>query len=348
MDSRQPRSDAIQLSPSDRLMEMINGYLLSQVVHVMAKLNIADHIVAGSETSDELAETTATNPGALYRLLRACASYGLLEETEQGGFAMTPMGELLRSEVPDSVRDYAAAIVAPGHWLPFGRLDTTIATGQSTVNDTLGMGLWEYYSQNEEEGRHFAGAMSDLSALAARDVPANYDVSGFKRIVDVGGSHGALLSALLEHAPKAEGVLFDLPDVIETAKETIDGAAPRDRVQLVGGDFFREIPLQGDLYVLKHILHDWPDEQALTILRGIHAAAAPESTLLIVELLVPDGPDGAEQSSTFLDDLLMLTLFGARERRADEYEALLSKAGYGKRRVIQTDGPYGLIEAVRV
>lgn len=334
-----------EVSPSLQLLDVIHGYWLAQVVHVTAKLNIADLITAGSKTADELAEATATNPDALYRLLRTGAGYGLLEEVERGTFALTPIGETLRSDVPGSIRDYAIAVVAPGHWLPFGRLDKAIETGQPTFNDTFGMDLWEYYAQNEEEGTHFAGAMSDLSAIAAQEVPASYDVSAFKKIVDVGGSHGMLLMGLLNNAPEAEGVLLDLPNVIEGAKGTIDGSSFSNRIQLIGGDFFQEIPSGGDLYVLKQILHDWPDEQAATILKNIHRAAAPQSKLIIVEHLIPGKP---EPSYVFLVDLLMLILFGARERRQDEFEVLLSGSGYKLERVMPTTGLFSVIEAVRV
>src|SRR5262249_34591897 len=304
----------------------IYGYWLSQMVHVAAKFGVADHLADGPKTSQALSQEIAADPDALYRLLRACASFGLLSEGESRTFALTPLGGLLRSDVTGSLRDYAIAVIAPGHWLPLGHLDQAIQSGKPQAKQVLGMELWEYYAQQQEEGAHFARTMGYLSATAAREVVAHYDVSQVKHIVDVGGSHGMLLTTLLQAAPTAKGVLFDLPHVIEEALEMVGSLGLNDRIELIGGDFFQEVPPGGDLYLLKQILHDWDDAHCLVLLKNIHRAARPQSKLLVVEMIVPDKP---EPSLVPLTDLAMLVLLGGRERSGHDFASLLGRAGDG-------------------
>jgi hypothetical protein len=326
-------------------MQMIDGYWLSQVVHVAAKFGIADHLADGPKTSQALAQEVAADPDALYRLLRACAGFGLLSEGESRTFALTPLGELLRSNATGSLRDYAIAVVAPGHWLPLGRLYQAIQSGQPQAPQVLGMELWEYYAQHEEESTHFARTMGYLSATAALDVVANYDVSQVKHIVDVGSSHGMLLTALLQAAPTAKGVLFDLPHVIEQARAVVGSLGLHDRVELISGDFLQDVPPGGDLYLLKQILHDWDDAHCLVLLQNIHRAAQPQSKLLVIEMVVPDQP---EPSLAPLIDLAMLVLLGGRQRSGHDFASLLGRAGYRVERIIPTAGLFSVVEAVRV
>lgn len=321
-----------------QLMQMIDGYWVSQAVHVVAKLGVADHLVDAPQTSDALAQKVKAEPKAFYRLLRACASFGLFTEVEPGTFALTPLGELLCSDAQGSLRDRAMFVAAPGHWLPWGKLDQAVRSGTSTFRDACGMELWEYYAENQEEGMHFAKTMGHLSAWVAQDVVAEYDMSGVKKIVDVGGSQGVLLTALLQAAPTAQGILFDLPNVIEKAPELA-------RAESVSGDFFEEVPQGGDLYLLKHILHDWDDERCAAVLKNIHRAAQPNSKLLVIEMLVPEQP---EPSPVFYLDLTMLVLLEGRERSQQEFETLLSSAGFAIERVIPTSSMISIIEAARV
>jgi O-methyltransferase domain/Dimerisation domain len=341
----EPTDGGSGVAPSLQLMQMIHGFVLSQVVNVAAKLGVADHLADGPKTSHALAQDIAADPDALYRLLRACAGFGLFSEVESQTFALTPLGDLLRSNATGSLRDYAIFGLAPGLWLPFGHLEQAIRSGKPQAKQVLGMELWEYFSQHEEESTPFAAAMSYLSAGAAREVVARYDVSQAKKIVDVGGSHGMLLTALLQAAPAAEGVLFDLPHVIEHARTVVGSLGLNDRVALRSGDFFQEVPPGGDLYLLKQILHDWDDAHCLVLLKNIHRAARSQSRLLVVEMLMPDQPG---PSVVTLMDLSMLVLFGGRERSGKDFESLLVRAGYLVQRVIPTAGLFSVVEAVRV
>jgi len=345
-DEHSPITAPAEPPPAARLFQMINGYQVSQVVAAAAQLGVADALSDGPRSSAELAEATGAHPDALARLLRACATVGLFTEVERGRFALTPVGACLRSD-GHSLRDAAIGLTGPAHWQPWARLVDAVLTGRPVARDALGMDIREYARTHPDEGARFARAMSDLSTAVSAQVAACYDASGFERIVDVGGSQGALLAGLLEAAPRATGVLFDVPEVIAGAGAAIAARGLADRVKLVGGDFFEATPPGGDLYLLKSILHDWPDEDAARILESCYRAARPGSTLLVVEGLLPSGP---APSSIHLMDLAMLVAVDGRERTREEYEELLEGAGYQLERVIPIPAsyyPWNLIEARR-
>jgi hypothetical protein len=319
-------------------MQMMMGLWVAQIAGTAARFGVADLIARGVTKSEELARECAADPGSFYRFLRAAATAGLFVETEPGTFANTPVGDCLRTDTPGTVRDFLIAETAPGHWLPWGRLYDAVKSGQHAASDALGTPVWDYYKANPEEGLSFARGMGNLSALVAMDVTRLYDPSGFGRIVDVGGSQGVLLRALLERAPQARGVLFDLPEVVDTAPA-------HERVEIVKGSFFESVPEGGDLYVLKSILHDWPDDRCEEILANVRRAAPAGATLLLVETILAEAP--APSPVTFMD-MNMLVMLGGRERTAAEYAAMLRRNGFETQRVIPTGGMFGLIEAKKV
>lgn len=328
-------------TPAVELRRMIFGHLVSQTVATVARLGVADQLSRGPESSAVLARSTGADPDALDRLLRAAAGLGLVDEVEPSVFALAPLGEWLRSD-GQNLRDLAVALAGKGHWRPVERLHDVVMTGRPAAEPALGTDLWDYYRQNPEEGAAFAAAMGNVSAAVAQEVVASYDTAPFRRIVDVGGSHGVLLAALLEANPEATGVLFDRPEVIAGAREVLEARGLAERVDLVEGDFFEEVPSGGDLYLLKHILHDWDDATAGRILDRCREAAAPGTTLLVVERLLGPGADAVAA----LADLLMLVLFGGRERTAAEYRRLLEGAGWRVQRVLPLS-MFGLVEATR-
>jgi SAM-dependent methyltransferase len=334
-----------QLPLPQQLLWMTQGYILSQVVHVIAKLGIADHLTDGARTSHALAQATETDPDALDRLLLTGAAFGLLEEVEPHSFTLTPLGELLRSDVPGSVRDYAVAMVAPEHWLPCGHLEQTIRSGKPSFPEVFGMDLWEYHAQHTEEGVDYCKMLGNVSALIVDDIVARYDVTPFQKIVDVGANEGRLLARLLSAAPAAKAVLFDLPHMIAEARAVVDKLAVSGRIELIGGDFFQEVPGGGDLYILMRILHLWDDAQCSVILRNIHRVSKPQGKLLIIERLLPVRP---EPSPIYFSDLNMLLRVGGRERSLKNFHTLLGSAGYTIERIIPISGFFNVIEAVRV
>ena len=330
--------------PPVAMIGLITGYWLSQAVGVVAKLGVADHLSNGPTTCDELARSVGADSSALYRVLRLLSSVGVFTQVAPRSFGLTALGETLRSDAPGSVRNFAITETAPGHWLPWGRLDESVRTGKSSAHAALGMELFEWYAQNPDEAGFFNAAMGNLSALAAGELVRVFDFSGFRKVVDVGGAHGVLLSSILHASPTTRGVLFDLPHVIATAGERIVALGLADRCDLISGDFFEAVPVGGDLHLLKQIIHDWDDERATRLLMNCHRALAPQGTLLMVEMVVP--PNN-EPSPAQAMDLNMLVLLGGRERTEEEYQHLLAEVGFRLVRIIPTHSPFNVIEAIR-
>ena len=330
--------------PSVAMMGLITGYWVSQAVGVAAHLGVADQLRTGPRHNDDLARAVGANPQALYRVLRLLASMGVFAEVAPGSFGLTPLGETLTSDAPGSVRNFAITETAPGHWLPWGRLDASVRSGQPMAREALGMELFDWYAQNPEEAGFFNAAMGNLSALAAGELVRVYDFSGVRTVADIGGAHGVLLAAVLRANPAARGILFDLPHVIATAGDAIAAEGLSQRCELVSGDFFEEVPAGADLHLLKQIVHDWDDERAIRLLQNCHRALAPGGKVLLVEMVVPaDNRPSPAQAM----DLNMLVLLGGRERTEAEYRELLGAAGFRLERVIPTHSPFGVLEATR-
>ena len=334
-----------QAPPAASMMGLITGYWVSQAVGVVALLGVADQLGEGGRDSDELARAVGAEPRALYRVLRLLASLGVFAESVPGSFALTPLGETLRSDAPDSVRNFAITETAPGHWLPWGRLHESVLSGQPMAREALGMELWDWYAKNPKEAGFFSAAMGNLSALAASELLRVYDFSAVHTVADIGGAHGVLLTAILRANPGTRGILFDLPHVIETAENAIATEGLSQRCELVSGDFFEEVPEGADLHLLKQIVHDWDDERATRLLQNCHRALAPAGKLLLVEMVVP--PDNRPSPAQAMD-LNMLVMLGGRERTEQEYEHLFQAAGFRLERAIPTHSPFSVLEATRI
>jgi hypothetical protein len=318
---------------------LIFGQVASQVTAAVARLGLPDALARGPRAADDLSDALGVHSAGLARLLRAAGAIGLLAEVEPGVFGLTVRGEWLRSQ-PPSLRDLAIALAAPGHSRSVERLHDAVVTGGPVAADALGTDLWDYFARTPEEGSTFAAAMGNVSEVVGEELVRRFDVSRFTRVVDVGGSRGVVLAHVLAAAPSATGVLFDRPDVVAGARAELARRGLDRRVEVVGGDFFAEVPASGDLYLLKHIVHDWDDEPATRILANCRRAAAPGATLVLIERLL--GP--AADDVTHLADLLMLVMFGGRERTRDEYERLLGDAGWSLRHVLPL-GMLWLLEA---
>jgi SAM-dependent methyltransferase len=336
---------ALAAPAAAQMMQLITGYWLSQAVGVAARLGVADELVAGPRSSDDLARAVGAQPQALYRLLRLLASIGVFRQEAPGRFALAPLGETLRSDAPDSVRNFAITETAFGHWQPWGRLLDSVRTGRPMAQETLGGELFDWYGQHPDEAAFFTAAMGNLSALAAGELVRVYDVSAARTVVDVGGAHGMLLGAILQANPAARGILFDLPHVIATAASSIEAQGLGGRCELVSGDFFEVVPEGADLHVLKQIVHDWDDERAARLLTSCHRALRPDGKLLLVEMVVPEDnrPDLAQAM-----DLNMLVVLGGRERTGEEYRKLLASVGFRMEHVLATHSPFSVIEATPV
>jgi hypothetical protein len=328
--------------PGQQLIERVTGYWISQVIGTIAQLGVADRLARGPRSSDELAPEVEAHPDSLYRLLRAGVSAGLLQEVSSRTFALTPMGELLRTEVPGSMRYMAISMSERAHWLPWGRLPEAIRTGRSTARAALGTDAWEHFNRHPEEASHFAQAMGGLTAFIASEVPHLHDFSRYPRVADIGGSQGVLLEAILRVHKSCRGILFDLPPIIDGARARIEAVGLAGRVELVGGSFLEPVIPAAEAYVLKHIIHDWDDAHSNTILRHIHQGSPAEARLFLVEMVMPD--DG-QPSPVSLMDLNMLVLVDGRERTAREFEALLGRASWALERITPSKSGVSLIEA---
>jgi len=325
-----------------QLLGHISSYWISQIIGVVARLRLADLLASGPLSSDALAPQVGAHPDGLYRLMRGGVAAGLFTAVPPRTFTLTPLGACLRSEVPGSMRDMAIMMTAPGHWRPWGDLFTAVQTGHATAHKALGVNLWEHYVKNPEESSHFDRAMGTFSSFVAAEVARLHDFSSYARVVDVGGSQGVLLAAVLQAHPSCRGILFDLPHVIDGARARVEAEGLGQRMDLVAGSFFEPVIPAAEAYLLKHILHDWDDASSTSILRQIHRAALPGARLLVVEMVMPDG---GEPSRTTLMDLNMLVLVDGRERTAREYEELLASTGWALERITPAPSGVSLIEA---
>ena len=328
--------------PSAQMLQFVMGSWLAQAVGAAARLSLADHLAAGPKRADELARDASADPDAVFRLMRALASVGVFTLGD-GRFALTPLGETLRTGVPGSIRNFAIAETDTPHWATWARFTSAVKEGRKMAHEALGMEFWEYYAQNPEEGEQFSRAMTDLSWLASSAVLETYDFSGVHRVVDVGGAHGALLREILRAQPAATGVLFDLPHVARNARADLERSDLASRIEVVPGDFFERVPAGGDVYLLKHILHDWDDTHSVRILKSVRAAAKPSSKILVVEFALPEA---ADPTPAHFVDLNMLVVLDGRERTQREYASLFEQAGLRLSRSIPTSGPLAISEAV--
>ncbi|NNB88033.1 SAM-dependent methyltransferase [Corallococcus exiguus] len=331
-------------SPTQQLHLAITSYWRTQVIGTVARLGIADLLEEGARDSDSLATQLGVHPDALFRLMRAGLATGIFVAFAERTFALTPMGEGLCSNVPGSLRELAIIQASPSHWLPWGRLPEAIRTGSSPIQAALGSDIWAHFAKNPDEAEHFARSMGDWSEMVASQVARHVDFSPFARVADIGGSHGDLLAQVLRAHPSCRGILFELPQVAESAKPVLESRGIASRVDVVTGNFFEPGMPAAEAYLLKHILHDWEDDACSTLLRRLHEAAPAAARLFVVEMVIPDNrtPD-----ITHLMDLNMLVVANGRERTYNEFQALLSATGWKVQRLIPTQSGTSILEVVK-
>ena len=293
-----------------QMSDMIRAYRISQIVGTIALLEIPDRLASGARTAGELASLIDCHAGATHRLMRAASDLGLVELGPDALFTLTALGHSLRSDVTGSVRDSAIALTSSGHWLPWGRLSVAVRTGRRQTAETLGAELFEYYSDNPAEGRAFTGAMSVSSMEVAGGVAHVLDTSSAKLVVDVGGASGALISTLLMKNPALTGAILERSEVVPRAQAAVAERGLASRCHVFEGNFFLSVP-EADIFLLKHIIHDWDDDQSILILSNCARALRPKGRVVLVERVLPESDCGTEAS---LADLNMLVLLPGRER----------------------------------
>jgi ubiquinone/menaquinone biosynthesis C-methylase UbiE len=330
--------------PELRLIELAFAPLVTQALHVVAELGVADLLKEEPVSIRQLAATTGTNEGALYRVMRSLASVGVFEETEPRTFALNEAAEPLRTDAPNSIRNGIVFMGAEWHWRVWGDLGYSVKTGKPAWGKVHGAECLEYFADRPEHYEIFNRAMTEMSVSSAPAVVEAYDFSKIDTLADIAGGHGFLLSQILRANPRLKGILFDVPSVIEGAARLLTREGVVSRVEKVSGDFFRSIPGGADAYLMKHIIHDWDDARAKLILHNISRVIRRGGRVLLVEIVVPEGND---QHLSKLMDLEMLTSPGGVERTAREYRLLLGQSGFRLTQIIPTKSAYSIIEAIK-
>ena len=330
--------------PEAQLMQILGGCFQSQAVYVAAKLGIADLLKDQPLPVVELARKTGTHERALYRALRCLASLGIFRETDTKVFELTPAAELLVSDYPGSMRDAAIFLCEPWHWSVYSEMLYSVTTGKVAWERVHGKEVFPYFQEHPAEYEIFNRAMTSFSTNTLPAIVEAYEFTGVKKLADIAGGHGMLLSGFLKANPQLEGLLFDLPQVIEGAPALLEKEGVAGRVELTTGDFFQSVPSGADAYMMKFIIHDWDDERALKILKNIHQVLPSGGRLLLIEMVVPAGN---EPHFSKIQDLEMLISPGGAERTPDEYRDLLAQAGFELRAIIPTKSPLSIVEAFK-
>lgn len=331
------------LSAPEQIARMLTGYWVTQMLYTAAKLGLPDLLAAGPRTAGELAAETGTHDRSLYRLLRALASLGVFAEDQAGRFALTPLADCLRSDQPGSQRAMAL-MVGEEQYHCWGRLLDSLRTGQTAFEAIHGQPIFDYLAQRPEQAQIFDAAMTAIHGRETAAVLDVYDFTGIATLADIGGGNGTTLCGILERLPQMRGILFDLPGVVDRARVQIERSGLAERCRAVGGSLFESVPGGADAYLLRHIIHDWNDEQCGTILRTIHRAMRPGARLLVVETVIPPGN---EPCFGKLLDLAMLLIPGGAERTEAEYRRLYEAAGFRLTRIVPTSAEVSVIEGVK-
>jgi len=332
--------------PADvQVLQMALAPFLTQALYVAAKLGIADLLAEGQKTAAELAAATDTHERSLYRVLRALASVGIFSETEHRAFVNTQMSDTLRTDAPNSTRYYVIFTGEESHWRNIGHTMYSVKTGRPSWEHVHGEPIFPYmFNTNKELGEIFNRAMISFSHQDIGPVLNAYDFSGVGKLADIAGGYGHLLAAALKKYPSMSGTLFEMPELIDGARDFMESSGVAHRVEFVPGDFGKEIPVRADVYMLKHIIHDWYDDTNQTILKNIGKNMPEDGRVLIIDAVIPQGN---EPHLKKVLDLEMLIAPGGVERTAEEFETLLNNSGFRLNRIIPTNSPNSIIEAVK-
>ena len=321
--------------PQEHVLRVMIGLWQSRSLAAAVELELADALAEGPLRVDALAARTGTHAGSLFRLLRALESIGIFRQVAPGVFANTPSSDCLRRTAPGSQWAALRLILSTGcgQYEAWGGLTDSIRTGEVAFNQVHGQSCWDFFQEHPDAGAIFNQAMRSLTAPMTPLVTAALDWSRFPLIADIGGGIGAQLVDILDAHPACRGILFDRPEVLAEA-------SPHARMERIGGNFFESVPAGADAYILRWIIHDWPEPEALRILSSVRRAMPPPSRLVLIEDVIPETP---EFSFGKWADLHMLTQTGGRERTASEYRELLGQAGLELEHIISTPAPLSLL-----
>lgn len=330
--------------PAAQLIQMAAGYWISCILHAGAQLGLADRLANGAKTAAEIAQKDGLDAQALHRLMRSLAGLGILSEKDDKRFALTPLGEALKSGAPGSARASILTFCSPWFMGAMEDLVYSVRTGKTSFEKINGKGVFDYLGQRPEEASLFSETMIGVHGSEPAAVAKAYDFSTLGTIVDVGGATGNVLAEILTVHKAPRGILADLPHVVKDAPALLKARGVAERISIEAHNFFTSVPKGGDAYILSHVIHDWSEAQCLTILGNVHKAMPQDARLLLIEMVVP-GKDEPHFSKIL--DMVMLAVPGGEERTADEYRALLDKAGFKLTRVVPTASTVSVIEAVK-
>jgi hypothetical protein len=324
------------------LRRLITGYQTTFLVQVAAELELADRLADGPRGVAELAHATNSQPDVLRRVLLALHQLGLLSRDQCGRFGLTPLGQCLRADDPRGLNAFARYQAHAIIQRPWSNLLQTLKTGQPAFRALFGRSLFEYLEHHPQDATLFTAGMAARTAEPVDAIVAGYDWRTLATIVDIGGADGALLAGILATAPRSRGIIFDQPRVRSAAERRIVDTALQGRCTFASGDFFAEISAGADAYILKHVLHDWNDDEVVAILRNVRRAAPTHARLIVIEPLLAEGEGPALEAAMM--DIAMLVITGGRERTAAEFAELYARAGFRLNRVIPTASAFKLLE----
>jgi hypothetical protein len=340
-------AQSLPASPQVALYELLMGYAAPCAIYVAVTLGLPDLIERGHHSVDSLAAFTKVQSPELYRLLRLLASVDVCHEEAYGHFTLTPMGRCLVSDAPTSLRSAALTIAAPRNIACWNELLNVVTNGSPAFEKLFGTSPFAFLSSRPFESSSCDDAIASYTSLVVDGLLASYDFTAARTVVDVGGGNGTFMVALLNTYPLLNGVLCELPHVAARARILIDSSALTNRCRVLDEDFFESVPRGGDVYILKHIIHDWNDEKARAVLDNCQRVMTPAARLLILETVLPPKDSGTALSHRVaFTDVAMMVSTGGRERNAREMRSLLEAAHLKCTRIIHTHTPLSIVEAV--
>ena len=333
------------LPPHAQLIQMGTASWVSAMVHAAAKVGVADQLSSGPKSAAELAGPMGLHAPSLHRFMRTLSGLGILTERDGQRFALTPLGEALKTDAPGAARATLLSFGSPAFTRAWEQTVYSLATGKSGFTAGAGMPFFDYLATHPDEAALFSQAMIGLNSAEPPAVAEAYDFSGFDLIVDVGGATGNLLAEILSRHAGPRGVLFDRPHVVSDAPALLAARGVHDRVTIEAGDFFETVPTGADAYVLSHIIHDWTDDQCTSILGHCRRGLRSGGRVLIIEMVLPAG-DTPHLGKLY--DMVMLVFPGGQERTELEYASLLDRSGFRLNRVVPTASAVSIVEAVLI
>ncbi len=325
------------------MMQLLFGKQLTYSLSGVARLGVADHMTGAARPVEDIASRCGAHAPSLYRVMRMLAGFGVFKEGPPRQFALTPIGELLKTDAPGSLRYMAMMFGEEFSTRAYEHIAACLRTGGDGVSAAYGKQIWEVLAERPSQCETFQHAMTSSTAISAGAIVEAYDFAGVRRLADVGGGHGYLLAAILRANPNMQGVLFDRPEVTGSVDKSVF-AGCEDRVVIETGSFFERMPDGCDAYLMKHIIHDWSDEHCRTILSLIRRKLPKDGRVLLCEMVVTDEP--GPTPAKMLDIEMLVMTVGGKERTKEEFADLFASCGLRLNRIVPTARPISVIEAV--